>query len=85
MWTFIPNLAKPDIYFSGRKQPVQVLAAGVTQPRLKRPGRAKTGNGEPEEQNRFRSSEDKQQEVNNHNQFQHWNDDTRGGSGCTAA
>ena len=38
MSTCIPNLAKPDIYFSGGKQPVQVLSAEVTQPRLKRPG-----------------------------------------------
>ena len=39
MSTFIPTLAKePDNYFSGGKQPVQVLTAEVTQPRLKRPG-----------------------------------------------
>ena len=36
--TFIPTLAKkPDNYFSGGKQPVQVLTAEITQPRLKRP------------------------------------------------
>ena len=54
MSTFIPTLAKkPDNYFSGRKQPVQVLTAEVTQPRLKRPGGGPSGSDQPEMQNRF--------------------------------
>ena len=71
--TFIPTLAKkPDNYFSGGKQPVQVLTAEITQPRLKRP----EGGLKPEATSRkcktgFESSKDKQREINNQNQFQH--------------
>ena len=60
--TFIPTLArKPDNYFSGGKQPVRVLTAEFTQPRLKRPG----GGLKPEATSRkcktgFESSKDKQ-------------------------
>ena len=37
MSTFIPTLAeKPDNYSSGGKQPVQILTADVTQPRLEK-------------------------------------------------
>ena len=65
----LPTLAKkPDNYFSGGKQPVQVLTAEITQPRLKRP---EGGLNRPEMQNRFWSSKDKQREINNQNQFQH--------------
>ena len=70
--TFIPTLAKkPDNYFSGGKQPVRVLTAEFTQPRLKRPG----GGLKPEATSRkcktgFESSKDKQREMSNQNQFQ---------------
>ena len=62
---------KRDNYFSGGKQPVRVLTAEFTQPRLKRPG----GGLKPEATSRkcktgFESSKDKQREMSNQNQFQ---------------
>ena len=59
--TFVRNLAKkPDNYFSGHTEPDHVLTAGVTQPRLKRPGA-----GQPEVIDRKHETGIDQQEVNN--------------------